>query len=656
MVGKYRKRALLAALLLLVQSVLSYPLVKADTPYILMDADGSGTVSIADLVLVKKHVAGQSVLKADWQRLAADADENGTIDAYDLVLIKKNLLGLYISSMNTWVCDSLTDVFMDTVMPSNAPQQADIHMAKNEREGVHIAFENKRETAEDLRLTILPFTEPDAPELITHVTGYAEATQNSGYISPDHKRFDGRTMVPSYYVETNSAGNTPPYTSGSFWVEAVTQKNTAPGTYKTSAVLSCGKGQIRVPITVTVYDTTLPDPADSDFSYTCWGELGALYGNNFEHMYRNMFGIEYFDDNYWELQKNFAIAQKNERQNVCMVPLSRLLGDGLTIDYWGNYTFDFTTFNKYVRTYLENGSYKYLCGTHLLDKDWYIDYDPNYFPLHATVAWVFQRSWNGAISTRWAFTDSPEAQNHLTQLLTALYANLCENGWEDMWIQHVCDEASGPNQIQEITGVYQLVHTLMPGAKTVDAGAGLHARYGSELNFPAAQLNDYDSNRNAYRTINETQADIDVWFYTCTNPQGSFMSRLDDFPLLSTRALGWYAYKENLKGYLHWSWNLWYTGGGSPYDPLSNIDHPGGPLDGWLVFPNAEEYSVYEGPRSTAVRDGFEDRELMVLAAQKNSVKVRGAVDALIEWGNVFDRDHTKYLEARKMFLEIASK
>ena len=557
------------------------------------------------------------------------------------------------TAMDIWTCDALSDVFMDEDKPQTAGQDIDLHLAKNEREGGTVAYANKRGMAKDMTFTVTPFAEQNAPVLEIFVTGYSEATRNSGYITAKYKRFDGNTMVPSYYMGKTSAGDVEPFVSGGFWVEAVSTASTAPGQYKTKGILSSSKGQVEIPITVTVYDVTLPDPKDSDFSYTCWGDIGFHYANNFGTMYSTMFNISYFDDNYWELQKNFAIAQKNERQNVCIIPLSSVLHDGLTIDEAGTYTFDFTTFDKYVSVYLENGSFKYLCGSHLLDKDWYIDPQPPEFPTNATVAWIYEKNADGTVGTRWARTDTPEARKHLRQLLTALQGHLKEKGWDKMWMQHVCDEAGGEKQTEEILSTYKLVHEIMPDAKTVDAGGNMYARYRSELNFPTPQLDDYDARREEYRRANAEAENVDVWFYTCTNPQRSFMSRLDDFPLLSTRALGWYAYKEGVKGYLHWSWNLWYTGG---YTPLQNIDHPGGPLDGWLVFPNIEEYSVYEGPRSVATRDGFEDRELMVFASQKDDAKVQETLNALIEWGNKFDRDHTKYLEARKMFLEMASK
>ena len=561
---------------------------------------------------------------------------------------KKNV-GKGITGMDVWTTDALTDVFMDSVMPKKAPKEIQIHLAKNEREGASLAYANKRGMAKEMKISLEPFTEPDAPVIQTYITHYSEVTKNSGYITPKYKRFDGNTMVPSYYVEGKSVGDVEPFVSGTFWIEAVSAKDTKPGEYKTKATLSSSKGEFEVPVTITVYDVTIPDPADADFSYSCWGDIGFHYASNMGTMYDMIFDVRYFDDNYWELQKNFAIAQKNERQNVCVIPLSSTLREGLQIDDAGNYTFDFTTFNKYVNIYLENGSYKYLCGSHLLDKDWYLT-PMDGFPTHATVAWIYEKQTNGDIITKWVFTDSPEATRHLTQLLTALNENLVANGWQDLWAQHVCDEAGGEKQTEEILATYKLVHQLIPTAKTVDAGGNMYSRYRAELNFPTPQLDDYDARREEYRRANAEDPAVDVWFYTCTNPQRSFMSRLDDFSLLSTRALGWYAYKENVKGYLHWAWNLWYN-----YRPWDNIDHAGGPLDGWLVFPDVENKGVYEGPRSVATRDAFEDREILALAAEKDSEKVTKTLDELIEWGNKFDRDPQKYLKERIAFLKLAA-
>ena len=628
--------------------VFMWPVVEmTDEPYRMMDLNGDGEITVVDLILAKKHTVNQ---QGTFNLFAADTDSSGTVDAADLIKIRKTLLGIYdFSSMDVWVSDALTDVFQYTLIPEDGRQDVELHLAKNEREGVSVAFNNHEGMAGDVEIDVLPFSQPGAPVIESYVTRYAFATRNSDYIQAGYKRFHGETLVPSYYVPGRLIEGINPYDNGYFWLETVTTAATVPGTYTTTAILSCEKGQMEIPVSVTVYNVTIPDPADSDFSYSCWGDRGTLTGSNYSTMYNEMFGFDYKDDEYWEFQKNSAIAQKNERQNVCVIPLS-ILGDGLTIDVLGNYTFDFTLFNKYVNTYLENGSYKYLCGSHLLDKDWYLTPGVE-FPTHATVAWIFSKYYDGSIVTRWAFTDSPEAQKHLRQLLTALNQNLIAQGWEDMWIQHVCDEASGAKPIQEIRDTYDLVHQLIPTAKTVDAGTDLYSRYGSKLNFPTPQLDNYDSMRTEYRNANQNDPNVDVWFYTCTNPQSRFMSRLDDFPLLSTRALGWYAYKENVKGYLHWAWNLWYA---NP-DPLGNIDHPGGPLDAWLVFPDIEGLSVFEGPRSIAMRDGIEDRELLALAAGVNSQAVSSAVNQLVQSGSQFNRNPQNYLAARKTFLLLAS-
>ena len=131
------------------------------------------------------------------------------------------------------------------------------------------------------------------------------------------------------------------------------------------------------------------------------------------------------------------------------------------------------------------------------------------------------------------------------------------------------------------------------------------------------------------------------------------MSRLNDFPLISTRALGWYTWQNQIDGYLHWAWNRWQALLVSGGDPFADMSCAGGPADGFLVYPDVENLSVLEGTRSTAMRDAIEDHELLRLAAAKRPAEVKQLTDSLIRTYQDFERNPQAYLDARLKLLEI---
>ncbi|MBQ5840800.1 MAG: DUF4091 domain-containing protein, partial [Clostridia bacterium] len=198
----------------------------------------------------------------------------------------------------------------------------------------------------------------------------------------------------------------------------------------------------------------------------------------------------------------------------------------------------------------------------------------------------------------------------------------------------------------------ELVHQLMPGVRTLDAGLNTYIYYSGKLDIPIPRLDNYQNKKANYEEMSKTYG-ATVWTYTCDGPQGNSMSRLNDFPLLSTRALGWYMWQNNINGFLHWAWNLWDRLTIRGLDPFSDIHCAGGPADGFLVYPDLENGGVLEGTRATAMRDALEDNELMRLAAKKNSAEVKKIVDDLVRSSTDFERDPAKYLQARIKMLQM---
>lgn len=555
------------------------------------------------------------------------------------------------AAVQVWFQDALTDAFYRTTMPSNAPLSGELHAARNEYESLQVVIRSTKEDLGDITLTAKPFSGTTAPVIEIGEIVNVRATRGSELMG-DYSRGECPEEFPEYYTKHNTVSDVKANETRAMVVEVYVPKGTAPGTYSTTLTLSSEQGDRELPFSVTVHEATLPDPKDSEFSYTCWTYTAGFKGDHIDMMNDLYFDAANYNENFWTLQAEYAKAMAEERQNILFVPIKQLLASDMTIDSDGTYHFTFKNFDKFLETYLENGSFKGFAGCHLMEKDWYINpgaSDPSW-PTHSCVTWVYYDD-NGTIRTKWVYSGTPESDDHLNQLLTALYAHLKEKGWDEMWIQYICDEVDGEVPISQVKATYQLANRLMPTSRTSEAGSNLVEKYGEDLRVPVPRIDDYDRLKGYYDNLRDDVSE--VWGYTCCVPQGNFVNRMSDFPLLSTRIIGWYWYYQDLDGYLHWAWNYWDYGNVKPCEPLEETSCAGGPMDAWLVFPDVENTSVLTGTRFTAVRDGFEDNELLRLAEAKNPAAVQELLSGLVTSSQEFVRDNQTLLDARLELFKI---
>ena len=119
----------------------------------------------------------------------------------------------------------------------------------------------------------------------------------------------------------------------------------------------------------------------------------------------------------------------------------------------------------------------------------------------------------------------------------------------------------------------------------------------------------------------------EAWFYTCLYPQGTYLNRFIQQPVLKTRLLQWLNYRYDFTGYLHWGGNYWTD------DPFHDTDAsipsgdgkmellPAG--DAFITYPWREKYSIHSSIRLEAMRDGIEDYELLRALGKKDPAKAQ---------------------------------
>lgn len=568
--------------------------------------------------------------------------------------------------MVTWFEGPMTDICRESRKNVSSLESGHIDVMKNEVESIQIGVYAEEQELTNLKVTVKAFEGADAPAIAAmpirlvycsgESRGFAEGIAS-------YKRGELPGELPEIYDSSdNTVGHVkgltytvPQGESAAVAIEVTTTASTKAGDYATEVVLEGDQGKVTVPVTVKVWDVTLPDPKDSAFSYTNWFNScnGMLVGSFANFM--NIYGSSGFDDTFFEVLGNYMEVMKKERQNVVMIPTLHLLAHDMTFGADGSYQFTFETFDRYVETCLQHGSIKSLEGYFFYSKDYYINNDPKQGSM---VTPILVPDENGKPKSKFVLAETPEADRHFDQLLPMLYAHLKEKGWDTMWLQHVCDEPLSQIQYDQINNLYQRILKKMPTVRTLDAGSGQIAKFGDvgALSIYCPQLDSYEASRDNYNTISREDNGYEVWTYTCVNPQdGNTMTRIGDYPLISARVIGWYIWQQGLTGYLHWGWNLWDKSVNAPNDPASDMFCRDAIADGFLVYPDWANLSVFEGPRSTSVRDSWEDYELLCLAAAKDSAATRELVNGTVRSGKNFVRSNKQLCETRLALMEIAA-
>ena len=137
------------------------------------------------------------------------------------------------------------------------------------------------------------------------------------------------------------------------------------------------------------------------------------------------------------------------------------------------------------------------------------------------------------------------------------------------------------------------------------------------------------------------------------------MNRLIDYGLIKTQLLQWVNFRYDLTGYLHWGGNYWNS------DPISNtqteLGHgwgantiPAG--DGFIVYPDKENKSVFSSIRLEAMREGIEDYELLRVLEKKDPKAAHALAEKMVRSFTDYVRDPVEFRRIQKQLYEESSR
>ncbi|MEV5954754.1 glycoside hydrolase domain-containing protein [Streptomyces sp. NPDC051987] len=411
----------------------------------------------------------------------------------------------------------------------------------------------------------------------------SSATEVSGDRNPD--------VVGDPLAEGTSV-DVPAYAAQPLWFTFHIPKTAKPGTYTGAVTVTADDGtKVTYPLSVQVADAAVPDPKDYSFFLDVWAQPETMALNS---------GVELWSDDHWKLIEAYDrdLASRGQkvinttivdnpwhhqwslgtRQSQTATPYSSMVAwkwDG------SRFSFDFSRWDKYVRTALKAGlgpdigAFSMLAfqdGEHLTYTD------------TRTGRTVYEN----------VDLDGDRWREAWGAFLPAFEQHVTAKGWLDhTWLSF--DE----RPVGTMTVVKDFVHEVAPAFddRISVAGSVSDESLASDLSVSWDTIDQMTAETAEERR----RAGKITTFYVYGAP--AHPNTLSYSPAVEARMLPWIAAQRHLDGFLRWSYNSWTA------DPFTQPVH---------IFSQGDEYLVYpgkNGPMSSIrweqLKEGIEDFELV---------------------------------------------
>ncbi len=350
----------------------------------------------------------------------------------------------------------------------------------------------------------------------------------------------------------------------------------------------------------------------SDFVYTCWFHTDCLM---------SYYKFDAFSDEYWRVTENFLKTACEYGMNCVLTPVFTPPLDtqkgkerptvqlvDVTVTK-GKYTFNFDKLTRWIEM-AERCGIKYFELSHLYTQ-WGAKHAPK---IMATVDGEYKRvfGWNTK-------ANSKDYKKFLTAFAAEIRRYFENKGIQDRVFIHVSDE---PNRwmLPQYSKASKYIHKIFDGYKIIDALSD-YLYYKLQIVSNPIPANDH---------IDKFLGNVkDLWVYYCSAQKNHCVSnRFFCNESVRTRVIGYQLYKFDIKGFLHWGYNFYYTQlSKALIDPFKVTDAGG-------KFPSGDSFVVYPGPDGTPYHslrlkvfyDGLQDmaalKTLERLTDRKNCVDV----------------------------------
>ena len=389
-------------------------------------------------------------------------------------------------------------------------------------------------------------------------------------------------------------------------------KNAPVGTQQGEIAIKIGEETLNVPISIKIYNVTVPDLADSEFHMVNW-----LYYNTIASDHK----VVPYSEEYMRILDGYLENQIDMRNDYLMIPSGEPVRDenGRVVD------FDFTHAEMVGNRALKHG-FKYVLGGFVARfKVWN---QPDQFLL-----------WDRDVTVT-----SIEGYRQLKLYFTRAYESIKKNGWENNYMQCLVDEPQFANSLsyRALSGICR---QSIPGVIINDPVES--TELGGALDIWVVKQAVYEKYLEDYKKLQET-GEI-MWIYTCGFPAGYTMNRIIDLPLSASRLPMWMCYKYDAPGFLHWGYHRHNPEGRNDTNfHASSVSYPAGNAHAVYLTEGKPWYSV----RGHLQRAGAIDFELLTILGKQDKAKALEIIEKVCRTFDDYEFSPEKLDSARHELLE----
>ena len=365
----------------------------------------------------------------------------------------------------------------------------------------------------------------------------------------------------------------PPGQWQSIWITVKIPENIQPENYNLNIVFNCNSNHKISHETLFRLEIGQTILTDADFIFTNWLHPDCIMTH---------YNTKIWSQQYWDILEKYMINLSDHGANMILTPLFTLPLDTevghdrptsqlVKVRFIEEeYSFDFSLLERWINLALKCG-FKFLEMSHLFTQ-WGAEYTPK----------IIAATENGErqIFGWHVKADSVEYKKFIDSLMPALTEFLKTNNYQEITYFHISDEP----ELKHIGSYKKAVSLLKPhleGFKTIDALSNIEFYKNGLIKSPVPILDKLDDFIMAKVTP--------LWCYYCGGPQKDYSNRLFHFPAMRNRILGIQMFKYDIKGFLHWGYNFWYT-------QFSKRQlNPFWETDAGLAFPAGDSTVVYPG-------------------------------------------------------------
>ena len=392
-----------------------------------------------------------------------------------------------------------------------------------------------------------------------------------------------------------------------------------PSVQRIKVTLQTGGKEYVIPITLTVHKATIPELKDSRLTVVNWVRPSSLV----EHS-----GSERHSEAYWETYKKLLSHMVDIRNNHLSIAESwkRIPDEAIRDEDGKIIDFDLAPYEKALRLAEKAGMTK-LYGP-------YIAHWEKWDKEEIYLLWDWEKKWR---------ITGAEAYRQLKLYFKRIKEMIERNGWQDKYIQPLCDEPQFPN-VEDYRTLCGIVRQLFPEVVIHDPVEVYNIAGAAEIICIKQAI--YEKYLDEFKELQSLGQRMT--YYACGFPAGPTMNRTLDLPLFVGRLSFWMCHRYNFEGYLHWGYHV--EGG------FDNTNHAGtmAPGNHSIVYYSDVIGDYVDTVRSNNQRAGAEDWELLEIIKEKNESLAQALVEKCCRTFDDYETDWQKIDGVRKEIFKYA--